>query len=225
MLTELDQKFLEAHLPFLHLLSASDRAVLGNATVKARFEQGSPVINRQQECNGLVLVREGQLRAYYVTEDGKEITLYRLLAGDVCILSASCVLKNITFEVTLETERDSDLYFIPTSVLSALSGKNPAVKEFTADLLAERFSEVMWVMEQMVSKNMGQRVSAFLLDQSSLEGSRKLAITHEMVARNLGTAREVISRVLKYLEGETLIKLSRGHIEILDPKRLRETAG
>ncbi len=225
MLTELDQKFLEAHLPFLHCLNASERAVLDSATVKTRFAQGSPVINRQQECNGLVLVREGQLRAFYVTEDGKEITLYRLLAGDVCILSASCVLKNITFEVTLETERESDLYFIPTSVLQALSAKSPAVKEFTADLLAERFSEVMWVMEQMVSKNMGQRVSAFLLDQSTLEGSRRLAITHEMVARNLGTAREVISRVLKYLEGEGLIRLSRGHIEILDPKRLRETAG
>ena len=225
MLTELDQKFLEAHLPFLHRLNASERAVLDSATVKTLFAQGSPVINRQQECNGLVLVREGQLRAFFVTEDGKEITLYRLLAGDVCILSASCVLKNITFEVTLETERESDLYFIPTSVLQALSAKSPAVKEFTADLLAERFSEVMWVMEQMVSKNMGQRVSAFLLDQSTLEGSRRLAITHEMVARNLGTAREVISRVLKYLEGEGLIRLSRGHIEILDPKRLRETAG
>ncbi len=225
MLTDMDRKFLEAHIPFLHRLSGPDRAALDGATVKARFGQGTPVINRQQECNGLVVVRDGQLRAFYVTEDGKEITLYRLLAGDVCILSASCVLKNITFEVTLEAERASDLYFIPTSVLSDLSGNTPAVKEFTADLLAERFSEVMWVMEQMVSKNMGQRVAAFLLDQSSLEGSKMLAITHETIARNLGTAREVISRVLKYLEGEGLIRLSRGRIEILDARRLRETAG
>ncbi len=225
MIEDRDRSFLKTYLPFLQRLSAQDSATLQAAMVRASFGQGEPVFNRQQDCNGLVIVKAGQLRAFYETEDAKSITLYRLLPGDVCILSASCALKNITFEVTLEAERDSELYFIPASLLSTLSGKYPLLKEYMADLVAERFSEVMWVIEQMVSRNMGQRVASFLLEQFNLEGASRLPITHETIARNLGTAREVISRVLKYMENDGLIRLSRGRIELLDAERLRRSAG
>ena len=184
-------------------------------------------MNRERECNGLVVVKSGQLRAFVELENGKEITLYRLLSRDICILTASCVLKNITFEVTLEVEKDSEVYFIPALIWKKLAEENAAVREFSMELVAERFSEVMWVMEQMVSKNMGQRIAAFLLEQSVLEDSRTLAVTHDTIAKNVGTAREVVSRSLKYLENDGLLKLSRGRIEMehAQQRLLRRYAG
>lgn len=222
MLYPHDMEFLAQHLPFLARLSENDRRLIAAAGLKSSFEKGETILSREKECNGLIVVESGQLRAFFELEDGKELTLYRLLAGDICILSASCVLKNITFEVTLEVEKSGSVYFIPAALLGSLSERESAVKQFTMELVSERFSEVMWVMEQMVTKNMGQRVAAFLLEQTNLEGSQILTITHDTIAKNLGTAREVVSRVLKYMENDGVIELSRGKITITQAKKLQE---
>lgn len=217
-----DQGFWEEHLPLLVRLSQADRSLIFSTCSASVYAPGEIILSHDRECNGLVLVKSGQLRAFFESEDGKEITLYRLLSGDICILTASCVLKNITFEVTLEAEKESEVLFIPAATWGNLAGRNADVKEFSMELVNERFSEVMWVMEQMVSKNMGQRVAAFLLEQSALENSETLFLTHETIAKNLGTAREVVSRILKYLENDGLLKLSRGQITLTDLKKLRE---
>lgn len=222
MLNLEDMEYLKGCLPFLRQLDESDRRTIRMTGTKSAYRQGETILSREKECSGLVIVKSGQLRASYESEDGKGITLYRLLSGDICILTASCVLKNITFEVTLEVEKDSRLFFIPASVWGSLAKHNSTVKEFSMELVSERFSEVMWVMEQMVSKNMGQRVAAFLLEQSALEESRTLTMTHETIARNLGTAREVVSRILKYLQNDGVLKLSRGQITLTDIEKLRE---
>ncbi|MFT8889223.1 MAG: Crp/Fnr family transcriptional regulator [Ethanoligenens sp.] len=222
MLHSDDMDFLTKYLPLLAKLSETDRAAILASGVRASFEKGTAILDRERECNGLIVVKSGQLRASFNLQDGKELTLYRLLAGDICILSASCVLKNITFEITLEAERDSQVYFIPAVVWAELSGRNPEAKQFTMDLVSERFSEVMWVVEQMATKNMGQRVAAFLLEQSVLDGTEQLSITHDTIAKNLGTAREVVSRVLKYMENDGLLSLSRGKISLMQMKKLRE---
>jgi CRP/FNR family transcriptional regulator len=213
--------FLKEYLPFLSRLSEEDNRMTAAAVTKSAFAQGETILNKDKECSGLVIVKSGQLRAFFESEDGKEITLYRLLSGDICILSASCVLKNINFQVSLEAEKDSEVIFLPAAVWAKLSEKNIAVREFSMELVSERFSEVMWVMEQMVSKNMGQRVADFLLEQSILEQSNTLAMTHETIAKNLGTAREVISRILKYLENDGILKLSRGQLELCDLRKLK----
>lgn len=222
MLDHSEMEFLNTCLPVLNKLKEADRHSVVTSGLRSSFKQGDIIMNREKECNGLVVVKSGQLRAFVELENGKEITLYRLLPRDICILTASCVLKNITFEVTLEMEKDSEVYFIPALVWKTLADRNGAVKEFSTDLVAERFSEVMWVMEQMVSKNMGQRIAAFLLEQSVLEDSQMLSMTHDTIAKNIGTVREVVSRSLKYLENDGLLKLSRGQIELANLKRLRE---
>lgn len=213
--------FLSEALPLFRKLSDKERELIAATGSRSVFSPGEIIMNRDRECNGLVVVQSGQLRAFFELEDGKEITLYRLLPKDVCILTASCVLKNISFEITLEVEKDSEVCFIPALTWKKLSEENAAVKEFSMELVSERFSEVMWVMEQMVSKNMGQRIAAFLLEQSVLENSRTLSLTHDTIAKNIGTAREVVSRSLKYLENDGLLKLSRGQIELTDLKKLR----
>ena len=222
MLLGNDSEFLKNHLPFINNLNKNDINILTDACSESELAPGEIIMNSEKKCMGLVLVKSGQLRAYIETEDGREITLYRLLSGDICILTASCVLKNITFEVTLEAEKSSEAIFIPAAVWETLAQKNNVVKEFSMSLVNERFSEVMWVMEQMVSKSMGQRVAAFLLEQYALENSESLSITHETIAKNLGTAREVVSRILKYLENDGLLTLSRCQIRLTDLKRLRE---
>lgn len=222
MLDSADTAFLDSCLPALKNLKEDGRRAVVTTGSKSSFRQGDIIMNRERECNGLVVVKSGQLRAFVELENGKEITLYRLLSRDICILTASCVLKHITFEVTLEVEKDSEVCFIPALTWKKLAEENAAVREFSMELVSERFSEVMWVMEQMVSKNMGQRIAAFLLEQSVLEDSRTLAVTHDTIAKNVGTAREVVSRSLKYLENDGLLKLSRGRIELIDLKKLRE---
>ena len=222
MLNGNDLEFLSGALPFYKHLDEADRHAVALSGSKSEYGRGEIILNAEKECNGLVVVKSGQLRALFETEDGKEITLYRLLPGDICILTASCVLKNITFEVSLEVEKDSEVFFIPAVTWSSLIEKNIAVRKFSMELVSERFSEVMWIMEQIVSRNMGQRIAAFLLEQSALEGSDTLTVTHETIARNLGTAREVISRILKYLENDGALKLSRGQIRLTDRKMLEE---
>ena len=222
MLKSDDIVFFSSGLPFFNLLDEADRRSVIDAGRKSTYKAGETILSREKECSGLVLVKSGQLRAYFESEDSKEITLYRLLSGDICILTASCVLKNITFEVTLEVEKDSEVYFVPAAVWGNLAKKNSMVREFSMELVNERFSEVMWIMEQMVSKNMGQRIAAFLLEQSALEESETLSMTHDTIAKNLGTAREVVSRILKYLENDGVLKLSRGQITLIDMKKLRE---
>jgi len=215
-----DQAFLIDALPFWDTLQPSDRNRILTGVTLRRYSPGSVVKSVSEECSGLLLVKNGQIRAFFEGENGKEITLYRLLSLDLCILSAPCVLKSITFDISLEAEKESDIIQIPSLIWSALSSAHPEVQRFTMELVNSRFSDVMWVLDQLISKNLGQRVSAFLREQSVLEDSDTLHITHEAIANNLGTAREVVSRVLKYYESEGALELSRGAIHIVDRNRL-----
>lgn len=222
MLSEKDTEYLNAAMPFLKRCPDGEPQKIALSAEKKNFSAGAILQNKGNGCNGVVVVKSGQLRAFYESEDGKEITLYRLLSGDVCILTANCTLKNITFEITLEAEKTSVVIMIPANVWSETAENNEDIRKFSMDLVMQRFSEVMWVMEQMVSKNMGQRIAAFLMEQYVLEDNKSLALTHEIIAKNLGTAREVVSRILKYLENDGLIRLSRGKIELVDLQKLKK---
>ena len=222
MINKDETNFLASCLPVFDELSETENNMLIFNTVKSFYAKGRIILNGDKECNGLILVKEGQLRAYYTTTEGKEITLYRLLSGDICIMSASCILKNIDFSVTLEVEKDSELLFIPANIWSKVSHENSFVKEYSLELISLRFSDVMWVMEQVVFKSMDSRLAAFLMEQAALEEADTIQLTHEVIARNLSTAREVVSRMLKYFENEGLVRLSRGAIKIIDSKKLRK---
>ncbi len=221
MLLGNDIAFIKTIFKFFEKFSGAEKSLIISNAMKADYEKGRIILNNERECNGVIILKSGQLRVYMVSGEGKEITLYRLLPNDVCIMTASCVLKNITFDVTLEVEKDSKLFFIPANVWSSLSDSNNHVKEYALELISERFSEVMWIMEQVVFMGMGQRLATFLLDQSDLEQTSLLSITHETIAKNIGTAREVISRLLKYFENEEMLQLSRGVIKITDAQKLR----
>ena len=183
-------------------------------------QKGAVLHSGSLDCTGLLLVKTGQLRAYILSDEGREITIYRLFDRDLCLFSAACILRSIQFEVTIEAEKETALWIIPVEAYQSVMAESAPVANYTSELMASRFSEVMWLMEQIMWKSMDKRVAAFLLEESSIEGTRELKITHEAIANHLGSHREVITRMLRYFQSEGIVKLSRGAITLLDTGRL-----
>jgi len=177
------------------------------------------------DCTGLLVVRSGRLRACILSEEGREITIYRLFDRDICLFSASCMLHSAQFDITIQAERDTDLWVIPAEVYRGVMEESAPLANFTNEIMAARFSEVMWLVEQIMWKSMDRRVAAFLLEESAIEGTDRLAITHEAIANHLGTHREVVTRMLRYLQGEGMVKLSRGVVELTDRGKLASLSG
>lgn len=215
---------IENVFPIWNKLTENEKQMLKVSAVKRRVEKGKILHKSSGECLGLVIVEEGQLRAFVLSEGGKEITLFRLFELDFCLFTASCVFSGIQFDVSIEVEKDTEFWLIPPNVYRELMEKSTAVANYTNELMASRFSEVMWLIEQVMFKSFDKRLAAFLLEESNIENSGRLEITHERIANHLGSAREVVTRMLKYFQNEGAVKLSRGAVEITDRKKLSEIA-
>ena len=208
-------------LPFWEGITKKEREFICDNSMTAYYEKGT-TIHDSTECSGVFLVRSGCLRVYIMSEDGKEITLYRLRKGNMCMLSASCVLQAITFDVFVDAEEDSECYIISGHAFETLSEKNPDVKIFALETALSRFSDVMWVMQQILFMSMDRRLAIFLLDEASETGTDNIKLTHEQIARYMGSAREVVTRMIKYFVAEGIISASRSEgITLLDKNRLR----
>ena len=206
---------------FSQLTPQQQKMVLDYTAIRT-VPAGTVVHNGAVECTGFLLVRSGQLRAYTLSEEGREVTIYRLFDHDCCLFSAACIMSSLQFEVIIETEKDSEIFIIPPSIYQKLMNESLPVSKYTNDLMASRFSEVMWLLEQIMWKSFDTRLAAFLVEESSIEGTKLLKITHEKIANHRGTAREVVTRMLRYFQGEGLVKLARGTIEITDEPGLRD---
>ena len=210
--------------PFWNGISEEDKDFICDNSVALTYPDGTHV-HDGNECSGVILVRSGCLRLYIMSDEGKDITLYRLHAGDLCMLSASCVLEAITFDVFVDAEENSECYVIKGAAYSAICEKNPDIKIFTLETAVSRFSDVMWVMQQILFMSLDRRLAIFLLDESSRLGSDAISLTHEQIARYIGSAREVVTRMLKYFSNEGIVEVSRKEgVRILDKKRLKELA-
>ena len=206
--------------PIWDKLSPPQRSRILGGLVRRRIEKGAAIHNGGTDCVGLLAVKSGRLRAYILSDEGREITLYRLLDRDICLFSASCVLRSIQFDVTIEAEKDTDLWVIPAELYRRLTEESVSAANYTNEIMAARFSEVMWLMEQIMWNSMDKRVASFLLEEASIEGTNRLSITHETIARHLGTHREVVTRMLRYFQSEGMVRLSRGAVEISDREKL-----
>ena len=206
---------------FSQLTPQQQKMVLDYTAIRT-VPAGTVVHNGAVECTGFLLVRSGQLRAYTLSEEGREVTIYRLFDHDCCLFSAACIMSSLQFEVIIETEKDSEIFIIPPSIYQKLMNESLPVSKYTNDLMASRFSEVMWLMEQIMWKSFDKRLAAFLVEESSIEGTKLLKITHEKIANHMGTAREVVTRMLRYFQGEGLVILARGTIEITEEPGLRD---
>ena len=208
-------------LPFWEKLTAEQRQRLTGGAVSRTVKARTMLHQGGADCLGLLAVSSGQLRAYILSDQGREVTLYRLFDRDICLFSASCLLRNIQFDVTIAAEKDTQLWVIPPDLYQSLMEESATVANYTNDIMASRFSEVMWLMEQIMWKSFDARLAAFLLEERLVEGSDRLPITHERIANHLGTAREVVTRMLRYFQQEGVVRLTRGAVELTDLEGLR----
>ena len=211
----------QEYFPIWDQLRPEQQDKILNSLIFKSVTKGTVLHNGSMDCTGLLLIKSGQLRAYILSDEGREITIYRLFDRDLCLFSASCMLRSIQFEITIEAEKDSELWIIPPDVYQGIMAESAPVANYTNELMASRFSEVMWLMEQVMWKSLDKRLAAFLLDEASIEGTNSLKITHEVIANHLGTHREVITRMLRYFQSEGMVKLSRGMVTILDEDKLQ----
>lgn len=225
MLTETNLTFLEKALPFWEKLSPSEKNILTAHGAELSCKKGETLHSADYKCLGLLLVRSGTLRVCLLSEDGREITLYRIREGELCILSASCILSSITFDVHIDAVTDCELIQVSSSAISLLMHDNIYVEAFANRLAAERFSDVMWAMQQILFMSFDKRLAMFLLDESVSLGTDELKLTHEEIAKLIGSAREVVSRMLKYFSAEGYVELSRGAVKLTDKKALRSLLG
>ena len=210
------------YLPFYPKLSQQQQRQLLDSVEPMEAKAGTVVHNGSLDCLGLLIIRAGQLRVYTLSSEGREVTLYRLFDHDICLFSASCVMPDIQFEVIIEAEKDTKMWVIPSCLFKELMESSVAVANYANQLISSRFSDVMWLMEQIMWKSFDKRLALFLLEESALEGSACLKMTHERIANHLGTAREVVTRMLRYFQSEGMVRLSRGEIAITDEKALRK---
>ena len=211
-----------SYFPIWDKLTADQQRRIGQVISHHNVKKGTTIHDSSADCLGLVLIRTGQLRTYILSEDGREVTISRLFDYDVCLLSASCVMPDMQMNVMIEAEKDTEFWSIPACLFKDLMTESVSVAVYANQLMSGHFSELMWLMEQIMWKSFDKRLAAFLLEERRLEGDPVLRITHERIAAHLGTAREVVTRMLRYFQNEGLVKLTRGAIEIVDPRRLED---
>ena len=208
--------------PIWSKLTPAQQSRMESAVIFRNIPKGTVVHNGSLDCVGLMFLKKGQLRAFILSEDGREVTLYRLIEQDLCLFSASCMMPSVQFEITITTEKDSEVYILPAPIFKSIMEESAVMANYVNELMASRFSEVMWLMEQIMWKSFDKRLAGFLLEESALEDSSVLKLTHEAIANHLGTAREVVTRMLRYFQSEGYVSLTRGAVELTDANALAD---
>lgn len=206
-------------LPFLGRADASLINALKRDAQFAKIPAGRDVFVGGDRVDGIALLLSGVVRVYKIGETGREITLYRFGLGQSCILSANAILSQKSFPAIATVEEDAEAVMIPAEVFRAWVNKYDLWREFVFDLLSERLSTVMAVVDEVVFKRMDRRVASFLLNQAQVQNPMR--VTHQEIAAELGSSREVISRILEDFSKEGLIESGRGTIEVFDFESLK----
>lgn len=208
-------------LPFWEKLSDEQRSLIAENTSLVKYGKKSSIVSDTCDASGAIFVRSGMLRAYLLSEEGREVTLYRLSQGDFCVLSGACASNDMTFDIFVDAEADSEIYMIGAKIFSKIVSENIYAENFSLKVAMSRFSEVIWALEQVLFMSFDKRLAIFLIDELAHSGGDTVYMTHEQIAKHMGSAREVVSRMLKYFSSEGLVKLSRGGVTVINKDRLR----
>lgn len=212
------------YFPIWKQLTLEQQRKIEKSAMYRKVPKGTVIHNGSLDCVGLLLIHSGQLRAYMLSDEGREITLYRLFEMDICLFSASCMMRSIQFDLTIEAEKDAEFWVIPPEIYKAVMEESAPLANYTNEIMAARFSEVMWLIEQIMWKSFDKRLASFLLEETALEGSEVIKVTHETIGKHMGSAREVVTRMLRYFQNEGWVRLTRGSVEIIDRAKLEQLA-
>ncbi|MCC8028099.1 MAG: Crp/Fnr family transcriptional regulator [Clostridium sp.] len=213
---------LETSYPFWERLTSLQKDRMAACSYIRTYGSGQFIHSRTEECLGALLVLKGQIRTYIQSEEGREVTLFRLGKDEICTLSASCMMQEITFDIYIEALEETTLLVTSAACIRKVMEESIYAESYIYRLTAERFSDVMWSMGQLLFTSLDKRLAAYLADEQVKSHTGSISTTHGQIAKNLGTAREVVSRTLKFFEKEGILSLGRGTIKILDMKKLRE---
>ena len=208
-------------LPFWKLLTDSEKEFVRQNAVIRLYKKGTRVYSSERECLGMLFVMQGEMRTYLLSEEGREVTLFRIYPNDLCVLSASCVISQISFDTQMSAQKDTEALMIPPNIVLLLKEKNLSVRCFLYELATKRFSDVMWAMQQILFKRLDQRLALFLMQESQRLGTDTIHMTHEQIAQQISSAREAVARMLKQFSEDGLVELKRGAIRLLDQKGLK----
>ena len=212
-------------LPIWGKLTREQQEQIISVSEHRKVKAGTILHDGSPECMGLILVASGQLRAYMLSDEGREVTICRFFDRDICLFSASCVMPNMQFDIFIAAEKDCELLIIPACLYKNLMDESLPIASYSCDLICSHFSELMWLMEQIMWRKFDERLAKFLLEESNLENTASLVITHDKIANHMGTAREVVTRMLRYFQSEGMVKLTRGSVEITNEKKLEALVG
>jgi len=207
-------------LPFWNNLEEKQKKFFAEKSYITHFTKNQ-MLRECMTCIGMIYVLSGKIRTYVISDEGREITLYRLEKGDMCALTASCVIKQITFETQIAVENDCDIIVLPSSDLENLVNENIYVKCFIYELITKRFSTVMWTFQRIIFEKFDMRLSTFLYDQYMKTNKTEIQMTQETIASEVNSAREVVARMLKRFAADGLVELKRGSIIIKDIDNLK----
>ena len=210
-------------LPFWDNLTDEQKQTARSAARIVPYAKGEMIHSCTGECLGLIAVQTGKIRAYMTSEDGREIALYRLFEGDACVLAASCVIRQITFDVQLVADVDTELLVLNAHTFSLLSKQNVYVECCMYKLATERFSDVMWSMQQLLFTSFDKRLAQHLWDESQ-QGREPIRATHEQLAKDTGAVRETVTRMLRSFAEDGMVKLGRGTVTITDRDKMKKLA-
>ena len=216
-----NKAILEEILPFWDKLNDEEKRVLVENTSFAKYKKKSNIVSDTCIDTGVIYVKSGTLRAYLLSEEGREVTLYRLSKGDFCVLSSACALSDMTFDIFVDAETDSEVYVMGSQSFSKVVSGNIYAENFSLKAAMSKFSEVIWALEQILFMSFDKRLAIFLIDELAHNGGDTVYMTHDQIAKHMGSAREVVSRMLKYFSSEGMVKLSRGGVTIINKDKLR----
>lgn len=212
------------HFSFWPHLSAGERSFLNDHTHPVHYERGAAVQGGAGDCVGVLLIKRGRLRAYTLSEDGRDVTLHRFGADEVSVMAAACSLPAMTFRVFIDAVEETEGLCTDGAAFRRLAAENVHVRCFAYELAAFRLSEMLEKLQQVLFLSVDRRLARFLLEESQGRGPL-LHLTHAQIAHHIGSAREVVSRLLKDFAQEGSVAVSRGSLRVMDPRRLAEIAG
>jgi CRP/FNR family transcriptional regulator len=206
--------------PFLQHGNSRFRSCFFEHVNLVNLKVGSPICDQGMQCQHLALIVSGTARVYKLGESGREITLYRLGQGESCILTASCIVSGSPFPAFAVCEEAIEALTIHPAKVRQWTDEFPIWRSYLFSLISDRLGDVISVIEEIAFRRVDRRLADYLLQRASSDGRRNIKITHQAIASDLGTSREVISRILKDFEHQGLIAVSRGQLQISDPEGL-----
>ena len=206
-------------LPFLKTAAPQIIRDFKELAYYAKIPSGREIFVEGDEVDGIALMMSGVVRVYKLGQTGREITLYRFGEGESCVITANAILHQQDFPAIAVVEQDAEAVMIPAEIFSDWVKRYDPWRDFVFNLVSERLASVMEIVDEVAFHRMDRRVASFLLERSQLQNP--ISITHQEIANEIGSSREVISRLLEDFAQRGVVRLSRGEIEILNFEDLK----